>query len=200
MPEAISLRKLLLVEGQDEVSVFDRLANQMNISNIQTFDVGGKDQFPKRFPALIVLPGFAQVEQIGLIRDADDNHADAFASLCGVLTKEGFPKPPGDHSFSPGSPAIGVFILPNNKDNGVLEDLLVESVDQTEAFNCVDSFSDCISELENRPKNLSKSRAQAYLAAMPDECRSVGVGAKKKYWDFDAPCFDPLKSFLSNFR
>ncbi len=200
MPEIISRSKLLLVEGKDEVSVFERLIDQLCINDIQTIDVGGKDQFQRRFPALMVRPGFTQVEQIGLIRDADDSFADAFDSLCGVLMAAGYPTPSANGLFSSGKPAIGVFVLPNNQTNGVLEDLLVDSVDQTDAFNCVDSFSDCISELENRPKNLSKSKAQAYLAAMPDECRSVGVAAQKGYWNFDASCFEPLKSFLLNFK
>ena len=200
IPKTITECKLLLVEGSDEVAVFDRLLDHINVRGVQTIDVGGKDKFPKMVPALKVRPGFNQVEKIGFTRDADDSQKTAFESLCGVLTAAGFPKPPDDGMFSTGDLSVGVFILPNNATSGVLEELLIESVRETDAFICVDEFASCVSKLNSPPKNLSKSKAQAFMAAMTEESRSVGVGAQKKYWNFEAPWFEPLRKFLLNFK
>jgi hypothetical protein len=41
-------------------------------------------------------------------------------------------------------------------------------------------------------------KAQAFLAAQTDFVDSVGLGAQKRYWNFDSPALDELKHFLEN--
>lgn len=43
-------------------------------------------------------------------------------------------------------------------------------------------------------------KVQTFLAVMPNSCNSVGVGARKGYWDFEHPCMGEIRNFLSNFR
>ena len=46
------------------------------------------------------------------------------------------------------------------------------------------------------PGNLSKSRAQAFLASRPEHVLSVGVAAKKDYWEVEGPAFQPVVEAL----
>ena len=43
-----------------------------------------------------------------------------------------------------------------------------------------------------------KARARAYLATKRDPHLSVGVAAKRGYWQLDHPVLQPLRGFLQN--
>jgi len=78
----------------------------------------------------------------------------------------------------------------------MLEDLLLITVKNHEAMNCVDEFIKCTNKLKNSPKNISKSKIQSFLAAMPENANSIGIGAQKDYWDLNSNALKPLISFL----
>jgi hypothetical protein len=44
---------------------------------------------------------------------------------------------------------------------------------------------------------LTKTKAQAYLALMPEIANSVGRGAQKGYWNFDSSELTPLIHFIN---
>lgn len=81
----------------------------------------------------------------------------------------------------------------------MLEDLCLETVKDEEGMECVNRFIDCANQLENPPKNkdIPKAKVQAFLAIKPGVFDMVGLGAKKKYWDFDSIALKPPKNFLS---
>jgi hypothetical protein len=109
--------------------------------------------------------------------------------------------PSEDGQFVPGSPKIGIFIMPGNSvDGNMLEDLCLKTVEEHPAMKCVCDFAYCVSGLNNPPKNISKAKCQAFLATQPEIVNSVGLGARKDYWDFDSPALDELKQFLENLR
>ena len=90
--------------------------------------------------------------------------------------------------------------MPGNSDAGMLEDLCLKTVEHHPAMHCVELFIDCISKLEKPPNNITKAKAQAFLAAMPKLANSVGVGAQKGYWNFNSEELTDLKSFINNLR
>ena len=90
------------------------------------------------------------------------------------------------NQFSDGNPRIGIFIMSGNSDTGMLEDLCLKTVGEHPAIECVNTFIDCASGLNNPPKIMSKAKAQAFLTAMPKIANSVGVGAQKGYWNLDS--------------
>lgn len=203
-PEPITKKKLLAVEGNDEKSFFKELFKYMGMDAIvQVLDVAGKDNFKKEMPLLKKATGFNDLEAIGIIRDADDSFENAFKSVINVLEKIEdlkVPKKPGE--FSQGNPKVGVFIMPDNSHPGMLEDLCLETVKDTEEMKCVKQFLDCAKQLENPPKekDIPKAQVQTFLAVMPDVPNSVGRGAQKKLWNFDAAELKPLKDFLSQLK
>ncbi len=190
---------VLLVEGSSDKKVIVCLLQYLEIQNVQVMAYGGKNRIQEQVRALLKVSGFSSVEKLGVIRDADDSRDTAFESLSDCLTRSGLGKPPADGTLVGSHLAVGVFILPDNNGAGELEDLLLESVVDSPPFQCVEPFGDCVSKLDISPKSISKSKALAYVAAMPDYCHEMGVAAQKGYWNFDADCFEPLKRFLSSF-
>lgn len=199
--------KILAVEGKDDKNFFDVLLENMNIRDCETRAVGGKDQFPIKFPLLLKASGFPLVTHIGIVRDKDEmKKTEAFESIVNIVRSVGF-EPPAAHSqFSNGTPRVGIFIMPGDLIDGEkLEDLCLKTVENKEAMPCVNEFAACISALENTPKDIPKAKvqvfkAQVFLAAQPEIVNSMGLGAKKRYWDFNSSALDELKSFLNNLK
>ncbi len=198
--------RLLLVEGKDEEAFFDKVFQHQDITGVQTRDAGGKDKFKSTFHYLSSTDGFSKVRSLGIVRDAERNPASsAFTSICSTLEKYSLPTPEAANTVIDGKNnqgrdiRIGVFIMPNNADTGMLEDLCLESARMEPVFDCVDRYMECcLSKLpeDERPRNLSKAKVQTYLAARKEITNSLGLGARKGYWDFDHVCFEGIKQFL----
>jgi len=209
-PALIKSKKVLAVEGSDEENFFDSLLKHMNITDFDIHKVGGKNQFPKKIPALLKTRGFFApdesplVTHLGIVRDKDED--EAFKSISNIIATVGLKPPTKQSTFSDGTPKVGIFIMPGNKVEGtMLEDLCLKSVENHPAMKCVDEFASCVSALPISPKNISKAKvhvfkAQVFLATQPEVVDSVGLGAQKKYWDFESPALDELKQFLSNLK
>nr|MBC8183594.1 hypothetical protein [candidate division KSB1 bacterium] len=58
MLNVIRKKKVLAVEGDDEINFFDSLLKYLGISDIEIRKVGGKDQFKNKLPALVESSGF----------------------------------------------------------------------------------------------------------------------------------------------
>lgn len=200
MPFEIKTKKLLLVEGKDETNFFSCLLARMNIDDFDVIDAGGVDQFKIKFPALRRAVGFSLLESLAVVRDAENDSESAFLSIRNILRKEGLRPPDRPNEFSGENPSVGIFIMPGDCKQGMMEDLCLRTVKDHPALQCADAFIDCISSLNMRPKNAAKSKAQVFLAAMPDIVCRVGLGAEKGYWDFDSDEMQALKSFLYHLK
>lgn len=195
----ITKNKLLLVEGKDEVNFFEVYISKLNIYDIEVRDVGGVEQFHTQFPLLLKVSGFNLVKSIGIIRDADTSYASAFASINSVLSKNGFgPITATNTRFSFKNIDFNVFILPDNKNNGCLEDNLINLVNTSPNYACVINFISCISSsaLQPKQKNLSKAKIQAFLASMPEPVYCVGIGTQKSYFDLTSTSLSDIKNFI----
>ena len=146
--------------------------------------------------------GFDSVECFAFFRDADNNARDAFEKLCRDIRAmmSNVTLPAQMKQFSNGNPRIGIFIMPNNSSKGMLENLCLKSVKDKPAMECVNSFFDCVTKLEEKPKKkeLPKAMAQAFLSSQPEIVNCVGLGAQRKYWEFDSSELDELKLFIEN--
>jgi len=205
-PSSIKSKKVLVVEGKDEENFFNALLRHINITDFDIRDVGGKDQFSKKLPALLKTSGFflpdgsSRVTHLAIIRDKEEDKA--FESIANIIRKESL-EPPDKHAgFSNDTPKVGIFIMPGETVVGtMLEDLCLKTVENHKAMTCVNEYASCISALEPTPKNMPKAKvqvfkAQVFLAAQPEIVDSVGLGAQKKYWDFESSTLDELKKFL----
>jgi hypothetical protein len=199
----ISSNKLLAVEGKDECNFFKAMLKQQNINNVQIVDIGGKDKFKTEFPLLHNTPGFSEVHSLGFVRDAEQKQAgSAFSSICDILEKYKLPVPKAINTINDeNNMKIGVFIMPNNIDEGMLEDLCIESIKAKPIFKCVDEYiTCCLSHLSESEKNINRSKAkiQAYLACKKPIVNTLGLAARNGYWDFTEDCFSEIKQFIHN--
>nr|VFJ47129.1 MAG: hypothetical protein BECKDK2373C_GA0170839_101719 [Candidatus Kentron sp. DK]VFJ61039.1 MAG: hypothetical protein BECKDK2373B_GA0170837_109716 [Candidatus Kentron sp. DK] len=201
----IESRWLLAVEGKDERNFFEAMLQHMGIRGVQLIDIGGKDKFKAKFPTLYNLSEFQKVRSIGFIRDAEDKKADAaFSSIRSILEKYALPTPDVANPIIDGKNQgknirIGVFIMPDNVDSGMLEDLCLESVRAEPVFDCVERYMDCCRSTlpeDEKPRNFAKEKVQTYLAARKEIKNSLGLGAKASYWNFEHDCFGDVKGFL----
>lgn len=207
-----SLRKLIAVEGQDEVYFFNELIKFIGTSDIEVWEVGGKTLFKPKFAEFIKLRGFDELESIAFVCDADNRSAaSSFSSLCGIIENVTTEEPsfsgniviPSRMSeFSSGNPRIGIYIMPNNSDRGMLEnlclDIVEDNVEDNPAMECVNEFIKCALLLEEKPKNIPKAKVQTFLASKEEIVNRLGLGAMKGYWKFESPAWNDLKTFISN--
>ena len=197
----ITEKKLLLVEGNDEVVFFGALLDSKGASGIQIEESGGKSQFAAKLGAIKNTPGFDNVQSMAVIHDADNNVDGSFQRIQDALKKHGFKAPEGKGLFAQGSPKVGVFLIPDNKSAGMLESLCLSAVKSKEVIECVDSFMRCVNtaaknKIYKEPRNIHKARLRAFLAAMEKDTPSLGLAAEKGYLDLNSEKLQPLLNFL----
>lgn len=197
-PAPLSEKKLLLGEGKDEVNFFIAILKNLGITGVQVEGYGGKHKLGDYLETLAVRHGFASLVAIGVTRDADASAAAAYESALASLGRAALQRPPALGSFSEGEPRIGVYIFPGCVRAGMLEDLCLASVARDPATPCLDEFIGCIESAGCHPNNPSKARVHAWLASRLEPDKRLGEAALKRYWPWDDPAFDPLKTFLRN--
>ncbi len=134
-----------------------------------------------------------------VIFDADDNYAERKREIEVWKEKYGL--------------EFEVFLFPNNKDAGALEDLLeqiINPVNQT-IFECWKGYEDCLKTkvIQGRTAGLTipskKSKIYAYLEALLGKPRSqkdmLGDGRRDfkntDHWNLGSAALQPLQDFLS---
>lgn len=188
----------LLVEGNDPRNFFEAFLRHLSLSNIQIQNFGGVNELRGFLRAFADTPRFYEVvESIGIVRDAETSAAGAFQSVQSSLKNAALPVPNMPERRTDTSPAVTVLILPGNNQQGMLETLLCESFAGTPENDCIDAFFACVDALPNASiKRPEKARAHAYLTTKSDPHLSVGVAAKRNYWDLDHPIFARVRDFL----
>jgi hypothetical protein len=196
----IEKENVLVVEGKDEYDFFSALLGAMNIPDVQIIDVGGIYGFRANFPLYIQTDGaLAMIKNIGFVRDAEQHEArSAFNSILSVLRNYDLPCPTEPRKLvNDNGKKVNIFIMPNNNDRGMLEDLCIASVKDTDVFTCVECFVQCYETKITKDKfNLPKAKILAYLSTRTPIVNALGVAARQGVWDFTKPCFDDIKNFL----
>lgn len=200
MPRAIQIESAvqLLVEGNDQRNFFEAFINHLAIENIQVQNFGGVDELRSFLLALADAPNFHEtVRSIDIVRDAETSATGAFQSVQTSLANAGLPVPGSPGKRTGASPIVTALILPDENRQGMLETLLCESFAGTPVDQCIDGFFRCVERFPDvsvgRP---DKARARVYLTTKPDPHLSVGVAAKKGYWDLQHSVFNNVRDFL----
>lgn len=95
-----------------------------------------------------------------------------------------------------------LFLFPDNKSKGNLEDLLEQIIlpDKQDIFECFKAYKRCLEE-RKKGYHLPNQKAKIYsykeaLGALAEKHREAQF--KPEYWDFDNSALGPLKKFLLN--
>lgn len=149
---AITKPKLLLGEGTHEVSFFNKLLEHLGINDVQIDEYGGKYRLVPGIAALTKRSGFSDVISLAVTRDADyaDDPADdllasprAFQSVCTALQLANLPIPNAPMIKASGQPEVSVFVLPDNQNTGMLEDICIASMSESD-IECISEYFNCI--------------------------------------------------------
>ena len=209
-PKSITHPIQLVVEGVSALYFFRALLRRMNIINqIQIQDFGGKDELEDFLLALKSMSDFNTVVSIGIVRDADNNPSAAFDSVCSALRDVELYQPSQPEKFEGANPRIGVLILPNANECGMLETLCLQSVSNDPAIKCIEDYldclrSNCLQEPIDESHNIYKAQVQVFLASrtfLSPKRRNIwllGQAADKGDWQWDSPAFDHVKLFLTS--
>jgi uncharacterized protein DUF3226 len=205
MSTTIVKSKLLIVEGRDEELFFAAaLRDHLALTDLQIMPIGGKTKLTQNLAGLVNDPDFLTVHSIGIVRDADltaagattASAAQAFQSVCGTLRHVGLTCPTAHSQFAVGPPRVGVFIVPDGMNGGMLETLCLQSVAPLPESPCVDAYFRCLQGHGAVPNNLHKARAHAWLASRPEPDKRVGEAAQAGYWPWGSNAFTDLWSFV----
>jgi len=199
----INQSKLIIVEGKDDHLFFNELCKYLDINDYQIIDHDGITKYRNKLKAIIDTTGFrSNVTSLGIIRDADSDANSTFQSVQDALRYCNLPVPPRPLIPILGTannPKINILILPPNNTHGILEDVLLTSIQNDPVTPCVDQYFLCVARARVRnslPIHLSKAKIQVFLASRRECWLSLGVAAQQNYWTFTDVAFNDLRNFL----
>jgi len=194
----------VLVEGRTPEIFFREMVEHLGSKDrIQVRDYGDIDNLTAYLKTFANLEDFQKkVTGLGVIRDAEDKPADAaFRSVCQSLKAVGIEPPAKPGEVRQQSLRVGVFILPNCQDLGMLETICLWFVAQAHSkeLACIDRYFECLGsgDVGVFPNKVDKAKTWAFLSARGLFDPQVGRAAQAKVWDWDHGVFEPLRNFLN---
>jgi hypothetical protein len=212
-------QSMLLVEGVQDALFCEAMLEHLGLSDkVQIVEAKGRPNIADALENIAQLRAvrFKTLLKLGIIQDADQSAESSKSDVVKALQSAGLPVP-AEGSASPitDSPIVSVFIAPDNRSQGGLEDLCVSSLSRAEV-QCLDEHIERVSrcDLQIRSHLVSKVQVALHLATEPafkkydrslsrevrDNLRpgiAVGLAAKYSIWDWSRPEFKPVKLFLS---
>jgi hypothetical protein len=185
--------KVLFVEGKDEEAVISAIAKDAGRADIEALGVGGKDQFPNKFPPAVMQSSFKQVKALGIIQDADDDAEAAFKRVTKLLADHKLPSPKKPGEFIDGPIRVGILVLPGAGQTGYLENLFLASYTGSAQILCVDSFAGCCAPFRTLT---TKERAHALLVAIGAPETRLGRAFESGQVNANGAAFAVLKDFV----
>ena len=207
LERAITTEGQLLVEGRVPEMFFREMIAAYGLSDsieARTFGDIGKENLQAYLELLTQKATFKErVRRLGIIRDAEGSTANAaFQSVRAALQGAHLSAPAAMNVLGQGPLAIGIFILPNCHDAGMLESLCLAAVEEVEVnqptavLPCVNDFFACLNQRGRTPGNATKSRFAGYALAHDVIDPQLGRAAQKGAIPWDAGVFGSLKNFL----
>lgn len=180
--------KELLVEGNDDQHVIWALCEKFSLP--ENFTVVDTKGITKLLPQISVRFKQASLETLGIIIDADSNLEQRWTQLKTILSTEGFMMPEslnadGFIGLNARNQKVGVWIMPNNNINGMLEDFIAFLIPENDGLRPeVENALTQIESLElQQYKEIHRSKAfiHTWLAWQEDPSTPMGLSITKKY-------------------
>lgn len=200
-------KKILLVEGVDDKHVLMHVCDTRKVGRLDEITPqDGVDKLLENFPQYLKE---SDVEALGIVIDADTDLAARWESLRNRLTDAKYehvpkrPAPDGTILDSPGGtlllPRVGIWIMPDNQSEGILENFLRFLVpDGSALFEHVESSIAAIPEGEQRFSQLAQPKAiiHTWLAWQEEPGKPLGTAITARYLDSTVAQVDVLVSWL----
>lgn len=153
--------KILLVEGSQDKNFVEQLLKRQKISYGDNFEIKNCTNLGKVFKELQLAIKTENYSHIGIIIDADQSISQYWQNLNDILKKEDittFPKKPHKKgtiiSATDDLPCIGIWIMPNNEEDGFLESYVSYLV--TDGDELLPLARETVEKLIQEGKNLFK--------------------------------------------
>jgi len=208
-------RRLLLVEGRDDEKVVKHLCRAHGIEvdfDMEQPSKGGIEQLLDQVPARLKESG---MEGLGVLVDADENAQSRWEQLRDRLRRAGHegipdsPSPTGtivdlatlDLGDEQRSVRLGIWIMPNNRLPGMIEDFLAFLVPEDDSMlPRVDRFLD---ELPAEPRRFPeahrpKARIHSYLAIQKEPGKPLGLAITFRYLDARRDVVEPFVQWIKD--
>ncbi|MBP6718158.1 MAG: hypothetical protein KA173_04780 [Rhodoferax sp.] len=193
--EAITAPVLLLVEGQDEEYLVQKMCQHWFKDRAKLIDiecVDGADNFPPRFKALKVR-SLGELKVVGVIADSEENPEATAQRWQGLFD---------DVTASIAQPCT-LLQLPTHQLPGAFETMLLNALDGDPVVGCAKVFRDCVLPHIGQRTQAQKDKiaVQAWLSASLGSAYGNVFKAQKKYpekalLNYDHAAFEPIKQFI----
>ena len=194
--------KQIIVEGNDEIRIFQSLISYLNVSNIQIRHYGGVDNLRSFLRTFRTSPGFRDIRSLAIVADADSDRERRERRIRSALSDMSLPTPDSPLEIASDSQLkIAYLVIPHGRENGMIEDVCLDSISDDPAMDCIERYFECIGEsVTSGPREVwsSKARLHAFLASRDRPDLRIGEAADAGVWNFDHESFLPLKDLLKS--
>ena len=181
----------LLLEGNDDQHVIWALCERYDIAeNFDVIDCGGVEKLMQQLPVRFKQ---SDIKTIGIIVDADTDIKNRWDSLKSILELQKFDLPdeiPLDGLIiDNGKVTVGIWIMPNNDLNGMLEDFIAFLVPEDDKLLLI--VHETLDKIEAQklnaylPIHKAKAIIHTWLSWQEDPGTPMGLSITKKYLNTD---------------
>jgi hypothetical protein len=201
-------KRILLVEGTDDEHVLKHLCGNRGVPPLdEVIDCGGVERLLGSLAVRLKASGVGDI--FGLVMDADTDMVSRWQALRDQLIRAGYETVPSQ-PFGGGTilepptgrllPRLGVWLMPDNQSNGILEDFLCFLVPAGGA-KLLHHVRSSIAHIPtgDRLFNASaepKAMIHTWFAWQADPGKPLGTAITARYLDPEVPQVDPLISWL----
>lgn len=200
-------KTVLMVEGKDDCHVVSHICGTRRLGRIDDIrSYEGKDNLLDSIGTRLKE---SDLTSLGVLLDADTDLAARWQAVAERLRRAGYQNVPvvpdvlGTVLDSPPRtllPRVGVWLMPNNKLSGILEDFLAFLVDPADQlFQHVENCMRTIPEGERRfdVLNAPKAKIHTWLAWQAEPGRPLGQAVSLRYLDPHSPNADVFSDWLN---
>lgn len=186
---------LLLVEGETDRHVVYAICSKLELpENFNVASSKNDDGALAEFSSKAKAPNRPQI--LGLVLDADSSADTRWLQIIGKMKRHGYSFPPKPMiegfitvSEKPGWPKIGVWLMPDNCNSGMLEDLLISCLEEPSRQFIVNHVDDAKRQGIAQYKDCHRSKAiiHSYLAIQDEPGKPLGQSITADFIDIDRP-------------
>jgi hypothetical protein len=202
-------KRILLVEGIDDEHVFKHLCGNRNVPHLDAvIACGGVEHLLESLPVRLKASGGGDI--FALVLDADTDVASRWQALRDRLMHAGYEAVP-DRPVEDGTildppadrllPRLGIWIMPDNRSDGILEDFLRFLV-PTKGAKLLGHVQSSIAAIPTDERHFSplaepKAIIHTWLAWQEEPGKPLGTAITARYLDPEVPEVDTLVHWLN---
>ena len=193
----------LLVEGKNDFHVICSLLEHYNVPEL--FSVEDKEGIERLLEAFEVELIRIEVEKLGVIIDSDADLLACWQQLKTILKNSGYHTVPTNPNLGGavikenGLPVVGIWLMPNNKIPGMLEDFVSLLVPENDLlWPMADTILQQVMQQECRfPQNHRiKAHIHTWLAWQEEPGKPLGQALTARYLDANSPHAQELITWI----